>query len=151
MKIIKENAKLEQFREAFPVQIKREIEKTDQSLEKHTKPHWQNLNYFYKVIDMLEPTQRQSIVMHRELIREQIRIASNIDDDQKENLSYKATLLVLQDAFKHELPALHGDYVGCDKQCDYAKYADNKYVDDMLQALLADNTLVRQHADTLER
>ena len=138
MKIIKENAKLEQCREAFPVQIKREIEKTDQSLEKHTKPHWQNLNYFYKVIDMLEPTQRQSIVMHRELI-------------QKENLSYKATLLVLQDAFKHELPALHGDYVGCDKQCDYAKYADNKYVDDMLQALLADNTLVRQHADTLER
>lgn len=147
---VDENTKPEQFRKLLPIHIKSEIEIADQCIDNHTTPHWQNLNYFYKVIDILEPSQRHSIIMHRELIREQIRADNTVAEQQKENLSYKATLLVLRDAFEHKLPTLHGDYESCGKQCDYAKYADLEYVDQMAQQLLA-QAASNQNSDSLQR
>lgn len=150
MKIVDENGKHEQLRNIFSIQIKHEIEYVDQCIANRTAAHWNNLSHVYKLIGKFEPTQRNSIVMHRDLIREQINADHALDGNQKENLLYKATLLVVQDALEHKLPSLHGDYSACEKTCDYKQYTNHDYVALVTQQLLADN-VKHQGNDQLQR
>lgn len=150
MNIVDENSAHQQLRNIFSIQIKHEIEYVDECIANRTTAHWNNLGQVYKLLDKFEPTQRNSIVIHRDLIRAQINADHTLDGSQKENLQYKATLLVVQDALEHTLPTLHGDYSACEKTCDYKQYADHDYVALVTRQLLAD-IVKHQDNDHLQR